>query len=281
MCGLLCLVARLFDAVVDPRLQQHRIEGLGQIVGGSKLDATNDTVDVLDGRDHHHRYIAQRGIGAQLLEHTIAVELRHHDVEEDEIDRSLTHLFERLAPILGGHDVFVTAGFEPHRQRKAVIVVVVDDQNDRIRHPRPTPNVLCGRCQSRQILGIIRYSKLAELAKKSVGPKPRAECRQRVSNRGADAWGAYTLVTAADISWVANGSSGVDLPVIRPHCERQVSALLPRCRASRRRSLDRTHSRRSGLSVRTGLDAPEPPLNRGWYLQNLPTILSSFVSGKR
>ena len=34
------------------------------------------------------------------------------------------------------------------------------------------------------------------------------------------------------------------------------TALLPRRRASRRRSLDRTHSRRSGLSVRTGLDAP-------------------------
>ena len=39
---------------------------------------------------------------------------------------------------------------------------------------RSTPNVLCGRCQSRQILEIIRYSKLAKLAKKSVGPKPRA-----------------------------------------------------------------------------------------------------------
>ena len=34
------------------------------------------------------------------------------------------------------------------------------------------------------------------------------------------------------------------------------TALLPRCCASRRRSLDRTHSRRSGLSVRTGLYAP-------------------------
>ena len=44
------------------------------------------------------------------------------------------------------------------------------------------------------------------------------------------------------------------LPVIVGPGERMQTALLPRCRASRRRSLDRTHSRRSGLSVRTGLD---------------------------
>ena len=72
-----------------------------------------------------------------------APELRHHDVEEDEIDRPLTHLFERLAPILRGRNVFVTAGFEPHRQREAIIVIVVDDQNDRIHHPL-APNVLRG-----------------------------------------------------------------------------------------------------------------------------------------
>jgi hypothetical protein len=111
-------------------------------------------LDVLDGGDHHDRYIAQRSIGAKLLKHAIAVELRHHDVEEDEIDRPLTHLFERLAPVLGGHDVFVTTGFKPHRQREAIIVVVVDDQNDRIRHPRSTPNVLCGRCQTRFLYDI-------------------------------------------------------------------------------------------------------------------------------
>src|SRR5215831_12369317 len=38
------------------------------------------------------------------------------------------------------------------------------------------------------------------------------------------------------------------------------SALLPRCRASRRRSLDRTDSRRSGLSVGTDQSAPKADL---------------------
>src|SRR6516162_10300191 len=50
------------------------------------------------------------------------------------------------------------------------------------------------------------------------------------------------------------------LPVIVRPGERMQTALLPHRRASRRRSLDRTHSRRSGLSVRTSLDAPRRTL---------------------
>ena len=54
--------------------------------------------------------------------------------------------------------------------------------------------------------------------------------------------------------WPVGGA--VNVAVRSARSEWPLTALRPRCRASRRRSLDRTHSRRSGLSVRTGLDAP-------------------------
>ena len=54
--------------------------------------------------------------------------------------------------------------------------------------------------------------------------------------------------------WPVGGAANVAVRSARS--EWPLTALRPRCRASRRRSLDRTHSRRSGLSVRTGLDAP-------------------------
>src|SRR5437764_5831664 len=60
-----------------------------------------------------------------------------------------------------------------------------------------------------------------------------------------------------------------------PGAERRESARPARCRASRRRSLDRTHSGRSGTSAETGLHAPfqtltdAAPYGSVWRWDNL------------
>ena len=45
-------VVGLFDTVVDARRQKDSIERLGQILGRTELDASNDALNVLYRRDH-------------------------------------------------------------------------------------------------------------------------------------------------------------------------------------------------------------------------------------
>ena len=79
--------ALLLQARADPRLQQHRLERLAEIVLGAELDAAHDAVELVQRRDHEHRDVAPGGIGLEALEHRVAVEVRHHDVEEHEVHR--------------------------------------------------------------------------------------------------------------------------------------------------------------------------------------------------
>ena len=45
----------LLQAGADTRPQQHGIEGLGQVILRSQLDAAYDALDLVDRRDHQHR----------------------------------------------------------------------------------------------------------------------------------------------------------------------------------------------------------------------------------
>ena len=69
------------------------------------------------------------------LQHGRAVEVRHHDVEQDEIDRLAPEERERFAPALGRPDV-VTLPREPSREELTVLLVVVDHQDRRRRGRR-------------------------------------------------------------------------------------------------------------------------------------------------
>jgi hypothetical protein len=62
---LLLLVAQalLLEAGADARLQQHRVDGLGEIVLGAELDAAHDVDQSLERRRHDHRQVAQGAVG--------------------------------------------------------------------------------------------------------------------------------------------------------------------------------------------------------------------------
>src|SRR5207245_7026330 len=81
------IVESLFlETSTDPGLKKHWVERLGEVVLGAELDAPHHTVDLVERRDHENRDIAKHGIGLQLLEHGVPVEIRHHHVEQDEIE---------------------------------------------------------------------------------------------------------------------------------------------------------------------------------------------------
>jgi hypothetical protein len=75
----------LLQAGAHPRLQQHGVERLAQVVVGAELDAPHHALHLVQGGDHEHGDVASRGIALDLLEHGEAVQVRHHDVEEDEV----------------------------------------------------------------------------------------------------------------------------------------------------------------------------------------------------
>ena len=84
-------------------------------------------LDLVDGGDHDDRDRPQRGVRPQALEHLEAVHLRHHDVEEHEIDRARREDLERRASVDGGLDL-VAQRLEPPGEEVAVGLDVVDDQ---------------------------------------------------------------------------------------------------------------------------------------------------------
>src|SRR6476646_9820319 len=70
--------------VVQPFLRQRRVqpgpehcgvEGLGQVVGGADLDAADDAVELVHGRDHDHRQVTEAIVGLDPRQLLVAVQL--------------------------------------------------------------------------------------------------------------------------------------------------------------------------------------------------------------
>ncbi len=96
--------ALLREPGVDPCPQQHRVERLRQVVVGADLDATYDAVDLVDGRDHDDRDVRGARRRLETLERLDAVELRHEDVEQDDVAGSCGEQVERFATVRGHAD---------------------------------------------------------------------------------------------------------------------------------------------------------------------------------
>jgi len=63
-----------------------------------------------EGSEGHNPKVFERGIGADLMSHLVAIHLGHLNIQQDEIDRRLAHLAQRFTPIArfdnGGDLVF-------------------------------------------------------------------------------------------------------------------------------------------------------------------------------
>jgi hypothetical protein len=126
------------QTAVDPSPQKHRVEGLRQVVLGPQLDSAHDALHVLERRDHDDRDVAQLAVRLHLREYLEAVDLRHDDVEQDDVKGFRTQNLQCPTPILRDREA-MPFSLEATRKQQAVDRVVVDDKHVclRRRHVRP------------------------------------------------------------------------------------------------------------------------------------------------
>ena len=118
-----------FQAGAEARLQQHLIERLEQVIDRTELDAAYDAGHLVERRDHDDGQVVQAPLILQPAQHLIAVDLRHHHVEQDDVEAFLVQPRDRLLSVLGDLDIGVALQLEIERERVAVVVVVIDDED--------------------------------------------------------------------------------------------------------------------------------------------------------
>ncbi len=123
---------------VDPRTEQGRIEGLRQVVVCPDLDAADDAVDLVDGRDHDHRDVLGAGCRLELLERP-----RSRRAPGMRMSRSTTSHVSSAKSSSASRTVrrrshLVAVGLEQAPKQLPADVVVVGDQ-DRSRHRPDDP----------------------------------------------------------------------------------------------------------------------------------------------
>ena len=70
----------------------------------------------------------QRKVRFDMFEHFVAVHVRHHDVEQDQVERLSLQALQRLAPVVGSREVLIALPVQTARQRVTIVLVIVDDQ---------------------------------------------------------------------------------------------------------------------------------------------------------
>jgi len=118
----------LLQARADARLEEHGLEGLRQVVLGAALDAAHHAGQVVERGDHDHGHVARARVGLDALEHGEAVELRHHHVEQDEVERRRREHLEGAAAARRALDG-VALPLQPALQDGAVVLDVVHDED--------------------------------------------------------------------------------------------------------------------------------------------------------
>ena len=109
----------VLEARSDARAQQRRLERLGQIVDRAGLDAAHDAVDVVQRRDHDHRDFGGGGLRLQPAQDLVAADVRHHQVEQDQVEgsRSRACAKRRVAAVGLGTAWPARVNWRPSRSR--------------------------------------------------------------------------------------------------------------------------------------------------------------------
>ena len=105
------------------------VERLRHEIVGPGLDRRELLLIAARG-DHHDRQEARARVVAEPPADLIAVHLRHHDVEQHEVDVALGGERERLRAGAGGDDL-VTARREHGFEQADVLDQIVDDEDPR------------------------------------------------------------------------------------------------------------------------------------------------------
>ena len=116
------------------------VERLDEIVVAARIEAGDHVLGVGLGGHQDDRNERQRSIGFEPPRHLDPVELRHHDVEQNQVRLDLARLCERFLAVDRGHH-FVALALEPELGDVDIGLVVVDNQDaGRIAH-RLSPGI--------------------------------------------------------------------------------------------------------------------------------------------
>ena len=63
-----------------------------------------------------------------MLQHLVAVHVRHHDVEQNQVELLRAQQLQRLPAVVGRREVRIALALQPARERVAIVLVVVDHE---------------------------------------------------------------------------------------------------------------------------------------------------------
>jgi hypothetical protein len=112
----------------DPGQELHAIEGLGQEVVGSHLQALDPRLAVIQSRQQDDGHLGQHGILAQGAADLVAVHARQQDVQQHEIRQGLARRLQGRGAIVAERDRMAFRQEHP-AQQSAGDPVVVDDED--------------------------------------------------------------------------------------------------------------------------------------------------------
>ena len=118
----------------DAAIRARRIDGSygrARVVGGAHLDAADDAAEVVDVGDDDDRQGRQGRIGLDRREGLVAVELGHHQVEQDDVDRRRPGIAQagQCETSVLGLDGLVTERGQEASEHQPVDPAVVDHQD--------------------------------------------------------------------------------------------------------------------------------------------------------
>ena len=86
--------------------------GFGQIIDRAERDAAHHAVDLVERGYHDDGNVMQAAFGLEPLQHLVAVDIRHHDVEQHEIELLGSQQVQRGLAIIGGSNVLIALDFK-------------------------------------------------------------------------------------------------------------------------------------------------------------------------
>ena len=112
--------------------QRHIVDGLGEEVIGTRLEATHPVLRLVERGDHDHGNVLGGRVLLDPPAHLDAVDPRHHHVEQHDVGAGALHRLQRVGTIHGGDDLEIF-GRELRLEQPDIGEDVVDDE-DACRH---------------------------------------------------------------------------------------------------------------------------------------------------
>ena len=100
----------------------------GDVVAGAQLEAFDDVFGVVERREEDHRNVLRDGVGLEVLDHFVTVQIGHHDVEQDQIEGAPVQNVEAGLPVMGAGEAYGVQ-FQIIVQKGTKFRIVIDEEN--------------------------------------------------------------------------------------------------------------------------------------------------------